>query len=765
MSTTYEIDFTDGNVNRVFQIAAYTSNGPETPGGDSLPATSTTAATSLLLTGKGFPNYGEIVAENFVHLTENFYNSQPPSYPIPGQLWFDSTGDWDDPAGSPLIGSAGSPVFRAFSPSKHTILTNHAATPDPSAFSTITIGGNYTARFYNGLRIRQYDSFGVQTEYLVSSGSPNASLDANGNTTFTITPTPSVSLIGQWIGGWDRLMQENSSFLTMDMSAADPTTGTRYKITDLASPTLDYDATNKMYVDNLVGAIPNNLGDLDDTTLTAPNLNDFLVYDSGFWVNKDAATAGVLPLAGGTMTGHITVYTGTAPGAQEAVTRQYVDTAVGSGSIQFLDDLLDVDIAGIPPANSVLTYLAGQWRNSDFSSFASTNSIVLTAGATFTGIVNLAADPLAPLEAATKQYVDTNQSIVTAGSFNALTQELDLAQSGGVPVLNIGGWQDLDVTADNTLFVTEDPETLTNRGLYIEYVSKDAAEYPVVPLDLVLRDMNKSLGNMSKPRDRAVFSSDGFAEVDTTSTYGDLNFDFVPGYSKLQVYQDGLKRIASEHGWLRVAGEMIVASPSPVTKDVLWHGYPSGLDIATTYQFRIQLNSGSPTATAVMTVEIAGGAAQTLGRLVDELRFWSDSNLHDFGDGFLVAPFGVEMFDDVIVFYSSYPGDDSRVDLIDGDGLGASPDTSLFLNLTGSGAYTYEIDSVNINTGERNDGTGTNAPAPQTWHYREIGRVGLASTVFVWEAGSVPAGSPSSVIEIISDHDLLYDQVSTILVP
>jgi hypothetical protein len=50
-----------------------------------------TVDTSLNLVGRGYPNYGQRVAENFVHLLENFASAIPPSNPIEGQLWYDTS--------------------------------------------------------------------------------------------------------------------------------------------------------------------------------------------------------------------------------------------------------------------------------------------------------------------------------------------------------------------------------------------------------------------------------------------------------------------------------------------------------------------------------------------------------------------------------------------------------------------------------------------------------------------------------------------------
>ena len=52
-----------------------------------------TTDTSLKLLGKNFFGYGEIVAENFVHLLEHFASGTAPDHPVDGQLWFDTSID------------------------------------------------------------------------------------------------------------------------------------------------------------------------------------------------------------------------------------------------------------------------------------------------------------------------------------------------------------------------------------------------------------------------------------------------------------------------------------------------------------------------------------------------------------------------------------------------------------------------------------------------------------------------------------------------
>jgi len=42
---------------------------------------------SLFLVGQGFPNYGQMIGQNYVWMLENFSHSTPPVHPLIGQLW------------------------------------------------------------------------------------------------------------------------------------------------------------------------------------------------------------------------------------------------------------------------------------------------------------------------------------------------------------------------------------------------------------------------------------------------------------------------------------------------------------------------------------------------------------------------------------------------------------------------------------------------------------------------------------------------------
>ena len=77
----YAINTTDGQV--LIQILDGTADGPSiNPGANSA---------DVDLFGKNYPLYGEFLNENFVKLLQNFANATPPSKPLKGELWYDTT--------------------------------------------------------------------------------------------------------------------------------------------------------------------------------------------------------------------------------------------------------------------------------------------------------------------------------------------------------------------------------------------------------------------------------------------------------------------------------------------------------------------------------------------------------------------------------------------------------------------------------------------------------------------------------------------------
>jgi hypothetical protein len=73
--------------------------------------------TDLSLIGKGYAGYGELIAENFLHLLENFSNTTAPSKPIQGQLWYDSSDNrLKVYSGSAFVPSGGNVPYQSAAP-------------------------------------------------------------------------------------------------------------------------------------------------------------------------------------------------------------------------------------------------------------------------------------------------------------------------------------------------------------------------------------------------------------------------------------------------------------------------------------------------------------------------------------------------------------------------------------------------------------------------------------------------------------------------
>ena len=73
-----------------YQVTFTETTNPAKPA-LAVPDQTLNSQTSLTFVGKNYAGYAPIIANNFLHLLENFANNSAPDNPIEGQLWYDNT--------------------------------------------------------------------------------------------------------------------------------------------------------------------------------------------------------------------------------------------------------------------------------------------------------------------------------------------------------------------------------------------------------------------------------------------------------------------------------------------------------------------------------------------------------------------------------------------------------------------------------------------------------------------------------------------------
>ncbi|KKN29015.1 hypothetical protein LCGC14_0848500, partial [marine sediment metagenome] len=297
MATTYTIDFTDIVAKPSFAIAPFTTDGPVSPNDPTLDSAASAANTSLLLHGKGVPDYGERINENLIHLLENFSSDVEPVFPTTGQLWYDTAVTTlrifngtafisldtviisDTP---PADGVAGQLWLDTSVPQLKVCFGGTTAVPfvitavTLGASGTFGIAGDQTSFFTSPEDFSVTGSTGNDANYVVASSSFGA-----GTTTITVVGIiPDGTVDGDiciWLATADQFV----------LKAGDTMTGFLFLNAD---PTLALHAATKQYVD-VLAAGQNELVEMLDVSLSGPPpaLGSFLKVTSGvtpFWSDE-----------------------------------------------------------------------------------------------------------------------------------------------------------------------------------------------------------------------------------------------------------------------------------------------------------------------------------------------------------------------------------------------------------------------------------------------------------------------------------------------
>ena len=141
-----------------------------------------TTSTSLGLPGRNYAGYGETIDTNFVHLTENFAATSPPSNSLKGQIWYDTStnvlrvcptdgaaaANWSTVAST---GSGGATTFSSIVVSGNLTAGNLTATTNSnaSAMTTSQLTVSTTANIATGNIVA--GEIGTLTTTAITSGS------------------------------------------------------------------------------------------------------------------------------------------------------------------------------------------------------------------------------------------------------------------------------------------------------------------------------------------------------------------------------------------------------------------------------------------------------------------------------------------------------------------------------------------------------------------------------------------------------------------
>jgi hypothetical protein len=498
---TYSISFTDSfNATpppgkTIFAVPDYRTEGPAKPSSITLNGgefSSNTAHTSLLLLGKGVPNYGEVIQKNLIYLLENFASSgTPPAYPTVGQMWFDysslsmniykDTGTWDslvwrsggnmtgvltlfsDPTGPmeavtkqytdskfvPIIGnveitgpilgqlmldeepttamSVATKGYVDTTVNTHPHLTDntkHLTSSDRIFLDGITASPD-EINFLVGVTTSVQNQLNDRLQ--LSGGVITGALTVTGPVTLNTTPSQNFDAVNK--------LYVDSHFLRVPASESSPPDNTAYALTDgsrgrfaaidhLHEDTAGYQDTNTSTVKLLI----TDTSGLFESVLTDPST--FYAFDIS--VDGGPIQNIVFPVSGTGVYGLVTyediintLNSGLMVGATASLT--YGILRITSDTIGLTSSIDITEPDTVVPVDEP-KYLF-RWLDGSTGVSLAVNGrtgYVSSTGDTMTGLLILSGDPLVALGAATKQYVDTGLSLKIDKAGDTMTGALIL---------------------------------------------------------------------------------------------------------------------------------------------------------------------------------------------------------------------------------------------------------------------------------------------------------------------------------------------------
>lgn len=331
MANNYIIDFSDP-LSGSFTIPDAGFNGP---GGK-------VSSTTLRLYGRGAPQWGESVDENFVKLLENFMGATEPLNPKPGQMWvktFLYYRDTDDN------------LFYAYNltTASWALITVTSAATAPSTPAS----GQYWYDTTTSTLKKYFQAYKQQT----------ATWHIRACQLGTANPTGLVNAhqeLVMWDASGPRWVQ--APVATWSSSTAAPT-GSR-------AGTLRYDpATGRMYYWSALASnwVQFDIGGVNPTMVADLDMGGFKVInmaaptDPGHGVNLGTGDARYVKKAGDSMTGQLTLGAGNPTAALHAANKAYVDTQSAAAAAAAVSALVTFPPGGIIMWSGAIGAIPAGW--------------------------------------------------------------------------------------------------------------------------------------------------------------------------------------------------------------------------------------------------------------------------------------------------------------------------------------------------------------------------------------------------------------------